>query len=477
MLFNLFRDLRKKIINRFAEIVANSSVLLGGFRLNLSGPFWQSKWKIQEVLNLDRRLQTLIVSNANGSHEAMVDVLKKFGPTLKSLTLSESKVDDFTLREMLKCADSLETLTLIEVTVVKKLPAINPVSLRKVKSLTIHHCDWNIAKFISAQVRSLDIKSYLDEGLKCNLINFFAQQTLMKELSLRGTSSRTLFQQDELIDNCNYSLEKFSIDQDFGKNSDNVNWHITAFLSLHIDTLKKVEINGPHCDHINGFAISNLLNLDSLVLDVRGLPKDEDFYEFLEREPNLKLKNLTLRGFFVQHRAIKKILKKYPEIETLELNDWGHRTVASEMLNFIANNSPRLQKLTISEISHGEEVKFNVLRNLNVTFIRDSSKLIKFVAGNTSIEKLQIGVVYVGQVTTQLIKEINELEHLKHLAFGGNEKALKSIIELMKTKNQQTSLKTLNLSLISDGKSALNPAKALKLFFPIKSAESVNSFA
>lgn len=231
-----------------------------------------------------------------GCHDDLLRVFKKFGNSLRSLSLANSKIDDFTLREILRNADGLDTLVLSEVVVVRKLPAINPVAMRRLKNLTIYHCDWSIIKFIAAQVKTFDVKSYLDEGgSRSYLVSFLTQQFNLKELSLRGTSSRTLFQHDDLVVSCSFALEHFYLNQDFGKNSDNVNWHLTAFLSLHIDTLKKVEIYGPHCDHINGFVIANLDNLDSLALDVRGLPKDLDFYEFLAIEPNLRLSEVRRR--------------------------------------------------------------------------------------------------------------------------------------------------------------------------------------
>lgn len=167
-------------------------------------------------------MQTIEIAGVYGAHDALVKIFKRFGPTMKYLSITCSKIDDFTLREMLKNADKLEILVMKEVVIEKKLPAINPVSMRKLKSLTIHNCEWSIARFIIAQVKSLDIKSYLDEGGKCNLVTLLGQQRLLKSLALRGTSARTLFQQYDVIANCNFDLETFHLDQDFGKNSDNV---------------------------------------------------------------------------------------------------------------------------------------------------------------------------------------------------------------------------------------------------------------
>lgn len=413
-------------------------------------------------------MQNIEISGVTGSHDELVKIFKKYGAIVRSLTIANSKIDDFTFREILKNSDSLETLVLSEVSIVKKLPAINPVSMRKLRSLTIYHCDWNILKFITAQVKCFDVKSYLDEGMKCSLINFLAQQYKLKELFLRGTSARTLFQQDDMINACNFALTKFTLDQDFGKNSDNVNWHITAFLSLHVDTLKNVEILGPHCDHINGFVIANIEHLDTLALDVRSLPKDLEFYDMLEGDPNMQLKELSLRGFFTQHEAIKRILLKYPKIEKLELNDWGNGFVVSEMMGFISRNFPQLKQLSITEISNGENLQFSALKNLSVTYIRNTGKLVQFIMKNASVDTVKVGLVYIGQITANFIDELKQLDHVKHLAFGGNGTALNTILDLMKNKiHPQTHLKSLELSLISDAKSNLNSAKGMKFYFPI----------
>lgn len=444
--------------------------MLGNFKFKLNANVWRSERKILEVLSLTRKLQTIEIADAVGCHDVLMKVIRILGPTLRNLTLSDSKIDDFTLREILRAAHSLENLILIEVSIVKKLPAINPVSMRKLKSLTINHCDWNIIQFIKAQVTKFDVKSYLDEGLKYNLVQFLESQFMLKELKLRGTSVRLLFQQDDIIANCKFSLEKFLAEHGFGKNSDNVNWHLTAFLSLHIETLKEIEVSGPHSEYINGFIIANLVNLENLAIDVRGLPKNEEFYELILLEPNAKLKELSLRGFFVQPELIKKILKRYPAIEKLELNDWGNGTVVSDMLAFLADNFSRLMNLSITEVTKNEGVRFTALKRLAVSYIRNTGKLMQFIMHNSSVETVNVGIIYVGQITSSFVEDLKQIEHVKHIAFGGNPKSLSLILEMMK-RNPTRSLKTLELSMTSDDR-PVSKKKALKLYFPI--SENVN---
>lgn len=237
---------------------------------------------------------------------------------------------------------------------------------------------------------------------------------------------------------------------------------------MHSDTLRSVEIIGPNCEHINGFIISNMENLESLSIDVRGLPKDIEFYEMLERDKNMKLKELSLRGFFVHSHAIKRILLKYPAIEKLELNDWrtGHST--AELLNFVSKNFPNLKILSVTDISTGENIKFSSLSNLSVNYIRNTSKLMEFIVDNSSVKTLKVGLIYIGQITKNFVEELKRLKNVRHLAFGGNGKALNNILEMMKKQDLPETLKTLELSLISNENSALNSGKAMKFYFPIE---------
>jgi hypothetical protein len=243
---------------------------------------------------------------------------------------------------------------------------------------------------------------------------------------------------------------------------------LTAFLSLHFETLRSVEIIGPNCDHVNGFIIANMENLQSLAIDVRGLPKDLEFYEVLEQEQNTKLKELSLRGFFVHPQAIKKILLKYPAIEKLELNDWcSGNGATTEMLDFVSKNFPNLKKLSITDISTGENIKFSGLDNLTVNYLRNTSNLMKFITGNSSVKTLRVGLVYIGQITKNFVEELKSLKNVSHLSFGGNGKALNNIFELMKKQDLPASLKSLELSLISNEKSTIKSKRAMKFYFPI----------
>lgn len=418
---------------------------------------------------MKRKLQILEIADVKGCHDLLFRIFKKLGPTLQSLTIAgDSKLDDFTLREILRNCESIESLVLSEVVIVKKLPAIQPVNMRSLKSLTISHCDWGVIKFINAQLTSFDVKSYVDEGsARGNVFSFLAQQNQLKDLKLRGTSSRTLFMQDEIVTSCCFDLRNFHLEHDFGKNSDNVNWHITAFLSLHVESLRKVEISGPNYEHIIGFAIANLDHLESLAIDVRSLPRNEQFYENLQQEPNTRLKKLSLRGFFVQPDAIKKILKKYRAIESLELNDWGAGAIVSELLTLSSKLYPSLTDLSISEISSGSVAKFESMTSFSVTCVRIPTKFMQFIKANPSIETLKIGLVYIGMVTPGFVEKLKNLKSIKSLVFGGTETALQIILEMMKASRTPTNLKTLQLSLVTDEKSLASSEKICKYFFPI----------
>lgn len=437
--------------------------MLNNFKVKLGAEFFKNRNKINEITSTARNISHLELSDIDGQHDDLNALFVRFGLQLNRLKISNSKIDDFTLKEMLRLCVNLKELTLNEVTMVKKLPVLNAVRNDSLKLLSVHYCDWEIFKlFMKSQLTSLTIKNYLDETSRKNLVSFLATQYRLKELILLGTSLRSLFQHNDVV--CNFNLHKLHLDNGIGKNSDNCNWNVTAFLRQHEETLHNIEISGPHNEFISSYVLSsNFANLHSFALDVRGLPKDEIFYEVFENQPpNFLLQNLKLCGFFFQRPNVKRILLKYPAIRNLELIDWGNESL-TDMLDFISKNLVQLENLSITEIS--SNTKFNALKKLNVNHIRNSTKLIEFIVENEGIEMLQIGLVYISQIQN-LIKDLKSLSNIKHLSIGGNKTALRAILNnLMLTRDLPEELKTLELSIMGEEQMEVNK-KSLKLILP-----------
>lgn len=417
-------------------------------------------------------MQNIEISCVTDCHDALMRIFQKFGPNCRAISMKNTKIDDFTLREILKQAGKLETLILREASVTKKLPAINPVSMRTLKELKITNSSWDILNFITAQITNLRIKSYLDEGSRSNLINFLAQQRQLKKLSLCGTSSRTLFQQDDVTTSCN--LRSLQLDHDFGRHSVNVNRNIIAFIDRHSDSLGNISISGPYCDEINCFVIANVANINSLTVDARGLPRDDDVYDLMEHKPNMNLKTLTIYGFFLDTEVNKKILKKYPAIEKLELNQWGNETSSSELLEFVSKNCPKLKELVIDGVPL-DSVRFPSLQVLAVKTIPIPHKLLQFINQHPLVEKLSVKFVREWQITQSFIDGLKHHEHLKHLSFLGNFKAMQMILELMKKGNPPKCFKVLQMKFYPSTEDVITPKdwKVVKFMFPINSTTEI----
>lgn len=437
---------------RPASVLASSSNLLNKFfKLKLrDANFWNDREKVLEVLSLQRNLCELELANIAGHHNVLTSIFQRFGYHITKLEICNSKIDDFTFREILRLSPMLNSLFLSEVSIIKKLPAINPIFMPNLKQLSVHYCDWQIFRFISrSQVQSLCVKNYLDEGNKMHLVNFLSSQFALRELILHGTSLRTLFQTEDVNNNCAYSLEKFCIDNAIGKNSDAVNWNVSTFLSLHDETLKNVEICGSHNEHITAFTLLNLNTITDLTLDVRGLPRHQDFYFALaDEQRNTVLQNLRLRGFFFQQEFVKAILLRFPMIRNLEMNDWSNGSV-SDLLHFISENLVYLQNLTITEISSSENIKLSALTQLTVQYIRNAKKLTSFIVKNDKIEALNVGLVYIGQIPN-FVENLRDLSNIKYLSIGGNKTAIKEMLRRLVERNAPPEkLQTLELAIIS----------------------------
>lgn len=409
--------------------------------------FFKDHEKILEILSSGRNISHLELSNIDGNHNVLNALFQRFGSKISHLKISKSKIDDFSLKETLRLCNSLKELTLREVVIVKKLPSINSVRSVSLKILSVEYCDWEIFKFFTkSQLISLSVKSYLDEVKRRNLVTFLTSQYFLKELTLLGTSLRSLFLKNDIV--CKFNLEKIHIDNGIGKSSENVNWNVISFLRLHEESLRNIVISGPHNELIASYALLNFENLQYFALDVRGLPKDDTFYEILEnKSPNTSLYNLKLFGFFFQIANIKRILLKFPSVKNLVINDWGNANDLSDLHDFISKNLLQLEDLSISEIS--SKVKFQRLKRLNVNFIRDSQKLVDFIEDNNGIEMLKIGLIYISQIQN-LVRDLKNLSKIKHLSIGGNKTALRAMLNnILLIRNLSENLKILEFSIIS----------------------------
>lgn len=246
-------------------------------------------------------------------------------------------------------------------------------------------------------------------------------------------------------------------------------------MSLHVETLKHARISGPYCDIINSFAISNFDNLDSLAIDARGLPKDDDSFEFMECKPNINLKALKLYGFFLHPEMNKKVLKKYPAIEKLELNEWGNGSSSLNLLKFVSTNCTQLRELLIgsrNDFPTDSNINFSSLQILRVKIISNVENLLQFITRNTSIERLSINVVNQKQITSSFIEQLKQLGHLRHLSFLGNGEVMKAIFELMRKGNSPTGLEVLQLHVLPEA-SAASSSKIVQFYFPISSTTEI----
>lgn len=431
--------------------------------MKLNGDFWTDRDKIFEVLYLRRYLNELEIDDVAGSHNVLTAIFKKFGCQIRTLKISRSKIDDFTFREILKFCPILKEIHLLEVKIIKKLPAINPVCMTALQKIKVTYCDWEIFKFfLRSQIQSLTIKSYIDEGHRKDILRFLSFQRKLSELTLYGTALRSFFQASDINEICSFHLTSFKIDNGIGKNSDMINLNIITFLNKMEETLQNVEICGPHNEDVTMFSVLHLNNLKSLVIDVRNLTRNERFFEQLENEPKtLCLTTLKLVGFFFHLDAIKAILLKYPNIQELEVSDWGNGPISS-LLNFISQNLIKLRSLRITEITNNEDIKLNTLQRLSVQYIGNARKLVNFMSTNNSVDTLDIGLIYIAQIS-EIGKDLKDLRNIKHLTIGGNKTALEKMLQ----SRMPERLETLQLALVNERDASQKVIKLKAPFDPM----------
>lgn len=425
---------------RYARIIAESSVILKKFKLKVTKDFRQRETQ--------RKYSTIELSNlSSNSHSVLSEIFEKFGPNLRTLIISNSTLDDFTLLTILKSSPFLNELRVSEVVIEKKLPAINPISIVHLTSVIVHHTSWIIFQFlVKSQITSLHINNYVNEGegTRSHLVRMLANQYRLRELTLHGTSSRKLFTNDDLNEIWIGRLTKLDIGCGFGKNSNDVDRNIVNFFILNNETLSTVEISSPNSEEITVFTLLNLDNLTSLTFDVGKLPKDPTFYQMLAgAEANTKLKHLKISGFLYRSAFVNVLLRKYPAIINLELDDWSDTASTVKVLKFVSKMCPGLQQLSIPAISTNPYVpKFVELKQLHLSYMRNIENLINFIRNNESIETLQVDLVRTEQIPS--MHRLKELTQIQQLSFAGSAESLKMIFDLIQT-NPPNKLKTLEL--------------------------------
>lgn len=88
-------------------------------------------------------------------------------------------------------------------------------------------------------------------------------------------------------------------------------------MKLHAGTLEELELNYQFPESLYKFVFGKLKRLKTLKLDGPAIPRDSGFYERLE--VNRSVTSLKLQYVSKQALALKGLIDRLPNIETLEL--------------------------------------------------------------------------------------------------------------------------------------------------------------
>lgn len=408
-------------------------------KLKLTNELWKSK---HEIMGLKRKHSSIeMVEIPVGSHSVLKTIFEKYGPQLRRLSIYRCTLDDFTLITILKLSPFLQELFVSEVDIQRKLPEINPTNIVHLRSVSIHNTNWLIFKFLSrSQITSLLIKNRCDEGIDTRdiLVSMLSYQYRLSELTLYGTSSKTLFEYNNLNNAWNNRcLSKFRI-VCYSEKYHPVDSNVAEFLMLNNESLKHVVIATSKCVPIIQSTLPKLDNLKSLTLDVGSLVLD------------CQSKHVKMGGSVIDPTFARTVLEKFPSVGNLELDDWRNSPSTANMLPYVANNLPHLQELFITTICENlDQLNFTALQKLHIVYIpmNGMKSLLSFIEKTTSLNTLKIGLVHIGQVKS--ICKIIEHTKIQHLSFAGNAKNLKTIFDFIRQSTPKV-LRTLELCIRSN---------------------------
>lgn len=181
----------------------------------------------------------------------------------------------------------------------------------------------------------------------------------------------------------------------------NNNEEAMNFLKRYATSLNDLEIRAQLSLDVLEFLLKKLRLLKSLVLRLNFLPIDASFYAI--RNPKKNLKKLILEGPYINLDQIEAILKLFPALQCLSLDNFivdFSLTLMAQILEQVSRHCPDITNLTISRIPLlSENVEFNALTSLRIKYINSVSEIISFIKNARNLKELHVEFVHRNQLS------------------------------------------------------------------------------
>ncbi|CAO1434119.1 unnamed protein product [Diamesa tonsa] len=298
--------------------------------------------------------------------EVIVSVLNSF-PNVEKVSFKSSQLEPY---------DNIKISTRVE----NDLNQLKTLVMYNNCELVNFHVFTQLAR---VKLNTLKINSLSRMEEDHNLMRFLCTQDKMENLALRGIfASNNVFSP---MEDCkitfklkSLSLREFSSGPKYG--------NVLKFLQQQRDNLVHFELGNYFTSDIYEFVFNRLLHLNTLFLDVSGVPPQLDFYDFIRINHNPM--KLRLRGEIKNNELSAKILSLFPNVYDLRISS----KVSLETLEYMRANLTHLTRISLHILPSGvpKNITFPNLKVVHLDWLDHTIDWVHFLASNTTIEELSL---------------------------------------------------------------------------------------
>lgn len=428
-------------------------VLSNGTQSNGEKKFWTDSFNA--IMQLNRRFHSFEVTFDEQNYQTCLQMFRQItlqSAPIRKLVLREIEFEgpeDFV--EVIRTMSCLEELQMTKVTFkttqenpevaakMLKLAEVEPVKLRKLRTLVLERSDWKVLSYlIATQIKRLKVSSYSSDQ-KTFLVDFINLQQQMESMDLCFSTHLHLFEKPN-FEKTVFKLKEFKmIEETFSMVWD----PLLGFLKTYFLTLEELQINIPA--NKRDFLVDVLEKCHRLKKFVlySDVPSDNEFYENLKAVVNIK--DLTIKGSAKNFESLKNFLGIFPNLDRLKLSISENGDSVSSLLPFINQVNPELKSLLIRGLEGRFDIVFKSLKFLRIQSYSSCDDLVAFLKINPTIENLSIGFTNYREDFNETFDVLMDETNVKHLKIGGELDEMKSIFEMIK--DDYRNLKSLELSI------------------------------
>lgn len=364
---------------------------------------------------------------------------KAVGENVQSLEITHSTFRDIqSIREIFGSLRLLDNVKLVRVKVdceIEDEPLNTSLTLKRLELVQVDHRLLNLLS--NVQVISLEIIDANNRTDTESLVKFIAFQKKLNCLTIENlTEGSSMF--DGMFDaneskNFKFKLKRLSTLFSHIRNIEKFEVNFISFLKPHVDSLRKVRVEGSLSPKVLKYMIAKLNIVEELEVNVNELPQESSFYDSLKQ--NRSLKTLRLNGTITRSNlyAFKGIISHYQNIRKISLADTD-KFVSNDVFQLMSSRLTNLNHICLLNLheSFTPNVIFSALKHFSIRILNEVDQWKAFVTANDSIESLKVGWIKRDQFTSATISEITSLPKLMHLKFGGRFIASKRIYDVIK---------------------------------------------